>query len=252
MPSSLKILATLLVFSYGLTLLAATDAQLKPTRALFFDGTRNREIPVVIYLPSSGKNATKLAVINSGNGMEPTAYGFIARQLADDGYLVVSVQHQLPTDAPLASTGDLYALRRPTWERGVANLLCVLSNVKREFPQAAPSQTILIGHSNGGDICALFATLHPTEAAVVITLDHRRMPLPRTRQPRILSLRADEFPPNPGVLPSPEEAEPLGISIVQLKNTKHIDLSDYGCDVLKGRVLSLISGFLGEPRPASH
>jgi len=251
MPS-FKILAIVLVCACGFELLAAADAQLKPPQALYFDGTRNRKIPVVIYHPASGNNATKLAVISGGNGMDPTAYGFIARQLMDDGYLVVSVQHQLPTDPPLASTGDLYTLRRPTWERGVANLRCVLSNLKRDFPQVDPCRTFLIGHSNGGDICALFATLHPTEAAAVITLDHRRMPIPRTRQPRFLSLRADELPPEPGVLPSPEEAERLGISIVALKNAKHIDLSDYGCDDLKRRVLKSILEFLGEPLPASH
>jgi pimeloyl-ACP methyl ester carboxylesterase len=165
---------------------------------------------------------------------------------------VVSVQHQLPTDAPLAMSGDLYALRKPTWERGVTNLRCVPSNLQRNYPHIDPRRTILIGHSNGGDISTLFATLFPTEIAAVITLDHRRMPIPRTRQPRFLSLRADEFPSDPGVLPSPDEAKNLGISVVPLKNAKHIELSDQGSDELKERVCGLISEFLGEPTPASH
>jgi len=210
-----------------------------------------REIPAVIYPPAAGKDTTKLAVISGGYGMTPTAYGFIARKLVDMGYLVVSVQHQLPADTPLVTSGDLQVLRRPVWERGVMNLCYVLSIMKRDYPKITPSRTILIGHSNGGDISALFATLHPTEVATVITLDHRRMPIPRARLPRFMSLRADEFPADPGVLPNPEEAKALGISIIQLKNAKHGELSDEGSNELKEHVIDLIAGFLSEPTPAT-
>jgi len=245
-----KIFITLVFLACGLVSHAVD--QPKPYELSFFDEARKREIPVLIYPAPAGKDATRLAVVSGGNGMAPSAYGFIARKLADDGYLVVSIQHQLPTDAPLAMSGDLYALRKPTWERGVANLRYVLSILQREYPHIDPSRTILIGHSNGGDISTLFATLYPTEIAAVITLDHRRMPIPRTRQPRFLSLRADEFPANPGVLPSPDDAKNLGISIVQLKNAKHIELSDQGSDELKKQICDLVLEFVGQQTPKAE
>jgi pimeloyl-ACP methyl ester carboxylesterase len=240
----LKIFITILFLACGFV--SHASDQSKPYESSFFDEPRKREIPVIIYPAPAGKGASKLVVISAGNGMAPSAYGFIARKLVGEGYLVVSVQHQLPTDAPLAMSGDLYALRKPTWERGVANLRFALSILQRDYPHIDPSRTILIGHSNGGDISALFATLYPTEVAAVITLDHRRMPIPRTRQPRFLSLRADELPANPGVLPSPDEAQSLGISVIQLKNAKHIELSDQGSDELKERVNGLVLVFLRE------
>jgi pimeloyl-ACP methyl ester carboxylesterase len=243
MPFS-KTLFALLFLACGFVLHAAD--QRKPYESSFFDESRKREIPVLIYPALTGKEATKLAVISGGNGMAPSAYGFIARTLGDRGYLVVSVQHQLPIDAPLAMSGDLYALRKPTWERGLANLRYVISILQRDYPHIDASRTILIGHSNGGDISTLFATLYPTEIAAIITFDHRRMPIPRARQPRFLSLRADEFPANLGVLPSPDEAKDLGISIVQLKNAKHVALSDQGSDELKKRISVEILKFLDE------
>jgi len=249
MPFS-KTLLALLLLAFCPVLHAAD--QRTPYEASLFDESRRREIPLLIYSARAGKDATRLALISGGNGMPPSAYGFIARKLVDEGYLVVGVQHQLPADAPLAMVGDLYALRKPTWERGVANLRFVISTLRRDFPRLDESRTILIGHSNGGDISALFATLYPKEIAAVITLDHRRMPIPRTRQPRFLSPRADEFPSDPGVLPSPDEAKNLGISVVPLKNAKHIELSDQGSDELKERVCGLISEFLGEPTPATN
>jgi predicted dienelactone hydrolase len=245
-----KVFSILLFSACGIISYAAD--QLKPYESVFFDESRKREIPVLIYPASTGKEATKLAVISGGNGMAPSAYGFIARTLGVRGYLVVSVQHQLSSDEPLAMSGDLYSLRKPTWERGVSNLRYVLSVLRRDYPHLDASRTVLIGHSNGGDISTLFATLYPVEIEAVVTLDHRRMPIPRTRKPRFLSLRADELPANLGVLPSPDEAKDLGISIVQLQNAKHVALSDQGSDELKKRISALVLEFLGEPTSASH
>jgi hypothetical protein len=44
----------------------------------------------------------------------------------------------------------------------------------------------------------------------------------------------------------------LGITIVELKNAKHIDLSGQGSDELKERVNGSIAEFLGEPPPATR
>lgn len=52
-------------------------------------------------------------------------YYFVANMLNELNYTVVSIQHDLPTDPPLPSDGDLYALRMPIWKRGADNILFV-------------------------------------------------------------------------------------------------------------------------------
>lgn len=37
------------------------------------------------------------------------------------------MQHDLQSDPPLVRTGDLFKLRKPIWEKGVANILFILS-----------------------------------------------------------------------------------------------------------------------------
>lgn len=59
--------------------------------------------------------------------MENTEY---SNALATKGYLVLSIQHDLPTDAPLVTVeGALYAGRLPIYERGEANIDFVLGEM---------------------------------------------------------------------------------------------------------------------------
>jgi len=81
-------------------------------------------------------------------------------------------------------------------------------------PEADPARTGALGHSQGGDISMLFAEQHPALLERVISLDNRRMPLPRTRQPQVCSIRSSDQAADEGVLPSPQEAEDLGMRVV--------------------------------------
>jgi len=85
MPFS-KTLLALLLLAFCPVLHAAD--QRTPYEASLFDESRRREIPLLIYSARAGKDATRLALISGGNGMPPSAYGFIARKLVDEGYLV--------------------------------------------------------------------------------------------------------------------------------------------------------------------
>ena len=52
-----------------------------------------------------------------------TEYSFLANVFAARGYLVVSPQHDLPTDPPMVTKlGELYVGRLPQILRGVANI----------------------------------------------------------------------------------------------------------------------------------
>ena len=72
----------------------------------------------------------------------------------------------------------------------------------------------------------LYAVLHPNEVRTAISLDNRRMPLPRTASPRIVSLRADDVPADPGVIPSEEEQRAFGVQVIPMAGFKHTDLND--------------------------
>ncbi|NML64171.1 alpha/beta hydrolase [Hymenobacter sp. RP-2-7] len=146
----------------------------------FIDSVHQRRIPVRTYAPARGPTAgLKVALLNHGYGVKNSAYSFLARNLVAHGYLVVSVQQVLPTDAPLPTTGNPAETRRPAWERGVQSLRAVLRALPRAYPGLDLGHTLLVGHSFGGDVVMLFAQEYPAEAEQVISLDNCRMPLPR-------------------------------------------------------------------------
>ena len=219
-------------------LLLASTLTAQPTD--FFDTARNRHIPGIIY-----PGGDKLVIIGACYGCEKGMYSFLAKALVAEGYTVVSIEQEQPQDAPLATTGDIYSLRYPAWERGIQNVKFVLAEMQRRQPTLAATKPVLIGHSNGGDIAMLYATLYPDELAAVISLDHRRMPIPRSAKPRLMSLRAKEFEPDAGVMPTPEEQEKYGIRIEMFENTRHIELSDLGSAKIRGRMERLVGEFLG-------
>lgn len=214
-----------------------------------FDSSRNRPIPVLLYVRSPvGMTRKPLVVISGGYGATAGSYSFIARQLAGEGYLVMDVQQDLPGDEPIAREGNLYEQRMPVWERGVRNVRFAVDAVRKQFPNQPLRPLILIGHSNGGDISVLLAKEHPADVSHVITLDHRRMPIPRMGQPRFLTLRAVDTTADPGVLPDAHEQKQFGIGVISLKNGRHNDLHDGGSPELKQQILEHLLRWLNEPK----
>lgn len=84
------------------------------------------------------------------------AYSYLTEYLARQGYAVVSIQHELPTDNLIPSKGIPQVVRFPFWERGVENVSFVVDHFRRIKPNWDFSQVTLIGYSNGGDITSLF------------------------------------------------------------------------------------------------
>jgi beta-lactamase class A len=208
------------------------------------DESRNRAVPLKIY-ESMALDNQKVVILSGGYLSTNDEYSFIANRLAEEGYLVVSIQHDLPGDAPLAQEGAIYDLRMPVWKRGDSTMQFVRDQLKTMYPNRSFNALVLIGHSNGGDMSLLFAKNHPKWVSHVITLDHRRFPIPPNTWPKVLSFRASDFEADPGVLPTAEAQEMYGIRIVDLgENAKHGDLCDSGSDELKQRVLKEITRFL--------
>ncbi|WP_233169154.1 alpha/beta hydrolase [Hymenobacter sp. BT523] len=223
----------------------ATDSLLT-TRLELYDAARQRAVPVMVYQParSAAQGKLKAAIFSHGYGGNCTGYSFLARNLVAHGYLVASIQHELPTDEPMPTTGVIRVVRRPMWDRGVQNIEFARQELHKRYPAIDFDHLLLAGHSNGGDVSMLYAEQHPERVERVISLDNRRVPFPRARRPRVLSLRSSDQVADPGVLPTPAEQQRYGITIVPLAHTIHNDMWDGGTEAQKQEMNTAVSRFL--------
>jgi hypothetical protein len=219
-----------------------------------FDTARQRPVAVDLavrrdYRMKADAGFWKLpvAIISNGNTVKNTEYSFLANVLAARGYLVASIQQDLPTDPPLMTKVGLpYVGRRAVYEKGEANILFVLGELKKLQPNGDYQHLTLVGHSNGGDISMFCAKRHPELVSKVITLDNLRVPFVLNDKMKILSFRSKDpnFQTDPGVLPTPEQAKADGIDIVNTK-FQHTDMSDRGPESVKETIQATLDEFLG-------
>ena len=81
---------------------------------------------------NAGMIKLPVAIINHGNTVKFTEYSFLANLFAARGYLVASIQHDLPTDAPMVTkVGELYVGRLPQYHRDVANIRFAIEEPRR-------------------------------------------------------------------------------------------------------------------------
>lgn len=211
-----------------------------------YDSSRQREIPVASYHTS---NITKgIVVFNHGYGANYAknylVYSYLTRFFASEGYFVISIQHELKTDSLLPTEGIPQVVRLPFWTRGVENIAFTLSELKKSHPTLNFDHITLVGHSNGGDMIALYPTIHSNQVERIITLDHLRVPLPKEKGLSVLSLRSSDKEADPGVIPSKEAQRKFDCSIIQLKNINHNGMNDFGRKHQKKLILSHIDSFL--------
>lgn len=196
-----------------------------------YDQSRQREIPIAIYKPTSKVAENQKVVIFShgygqNKGGDYLAYSYLTAFLATKGFFVVSIQHELATDSLLPLTGNPQIVRRPFWERGTDNILFVINELKRTNPDLDYKHITLIGHSNGGDMTALFPQKYPKTVEKIITLDNRRMVFPKTKKVKVYSLRSSDQPADKGVLPTEKEIKKYKMEIITLANTTHNEMDD--------------------------
>lgn len=220
-----------------------------------FDATRQRPVSVDLavrwdYEMKANNGLWKLpvAVISNGNTVRNTEYSFLANVLAARGYLVASIQQDLPSDPPLMTkVGMPYVGRRGIYLRCEANILFVLDELQKRQPNADYGHITLVGHSNGGDVSMYVAKQHPELVSKVITLDNLRVPFVLSNHLKILSFRSKDpnFRTDPGVLPAPGAANADNVDIVNT-GALHTELSDRGPNALKERIQTTLDKFLGE------
>jgi hypothetical protein len=219
-----------------------------------FDATRQRPVAVDVAVrrdyemkADDGYWKLPVAVISNGNTVKNTEYSFLANVFAARGYLVASIQQDLPTDPPLMTKVGLpYVGRLAVYEKGEANILFVVQQLKKLQPNADYAHLTLVGHSNGGDTAMYFAKEHPDLVSKVVTLDNLRVPFVLNDKMKILSFRSKDpnFQTDPGVLPSPQAAKLEGIDIVPTQ-FQHTWMSDRGPDSAKARIQATLDQFLG-------
>jgi hypothetical protein len=221
----------------------------------FFDKARNRPVEVDVAVrrdkemqANAGMLTLPVAILNHGNTVKFTEYSFLANVFAARGYMAISIQHDLDSDAPLVTkVGELYVGRLPVYQRGVENIMFAVEQLKKIQPNSDYDHLTMVGHSNGGDISMYFAKMHPDEVKKVVTLDNLRVPFMTDGKFKILSFRSQDavFKPDPGVVPDDDTCEKAGITVVNT-GAQHTDMSDRGPDLLKSKIQGLLDKFLDD------
>jgi hypothetical protein len=220
----------------------------------FYDADRdNRPVAVDIAVrrdkemqADAGMSKLPVAILNHGNTVKNTEYSFLANLMAARGYMVVSIQHDLPTDAPMVTkVGEIYVGRLTQIQRGVANIKFAVQKMRDVEPNADYDHLTVIGHSMGGDITMYFAKQYPDAVKKIVTLDNLRVPFTTAGKFKILSFRSSDpdFKTDPGVIPSAEECEKAGITIVKT-GFQHNDMRDTGAEEAKNSIQGMLDKFL--------
>jgi alpha/beta hydrolase fold len=192
-----------------------------------------------------------VAILNHGNTVKFTEYSFLANLFAARGYMVISIQHDLPTDAPMVTkVGELYVGRLPQYHRDVANIRFAIDEMKHVQPNADYDHLTMVGHSMGADVSLYFAKMYPDQIKKVVTLDNLRVPFMTDGRFKILSFRSNDpvFKADPGVVPDADTCEKAGITVVRT-HFQHNDMRDTGPDEAKSSIQAMVDKFLDDDSP---
>lgn len=215
------------------------------------DQSRNRSIPLELYFPSKSKTCMAahpcpVAILSAGYGISYREYSFLADELNDLGFLVVSINHELPADPRLNRNGNIRKQLKKLWQQGARNIAFVQNALSKSFPDFDWRHVVLVGHSIGGDSSAFRTSRDSASIAALITLDNRRAALPRTPAIKVLSVRAGDTQADPGVLPVIEEQRRFGSCIVKIDGSRHNDMHDGGSVALKEKIRHAVRLFLSK------
>jgi pimeloyl-ACP methyl ester carboxylesterase len=225
----------------------------------FIDSARNNR-PVAVDVAvrrdkemqaNAGMIKLPVAILNHGNTVKFTEYSFLANIFAARGYLAISIQHDLPTDAPMVTkVGELYVGRLPQYQRDVANIRFAVDEMSQVQPNADYDQLTMVGHSMGADVSLYFAKMYPDKIKKVVTLENLRVPFMTDGRFKILSFRSKDpvFKADPGVVPSDDVCEKAGITVVRT-DFQHNDMRDTGPEQAKESIQSMLDKFLDDDSP---
>lgn len=211
------------------------------------------DLPVEINAPANIQTCTHakpcpVAILIPGYGFSGSGYSFVTKHLNGMGYLVAALQDsaggvKLDRNAPVSP--QVQAMARVA-SRSISTMI---SEAAVRYPQFDWQHLLLVGHSLGGDSSAQFAADNPNRVSSLISLDSRRVALPRSAGIHVLTIRASDTTADPGVLPNEEERSRYATCVVHIEGSLHNDMHDAGSEQLKARITSAIDTFLA---PALH
>jgi hypothetical protein len=206
-------------------------------------------VPVDIHTPANMQACSRakqcpVAVLSPGYGFSGTDYSFITAELYRTGYLVIAL-HDSATGVRLDPKLPVGNQIRAMANVASQSILMALNDAAPQYPGFDWQHLLLVGHSLGGDGSAQFAADNPNRVSSLISLDNRRVALPRAANIHVLTIRASDEPPDPGVVPSEEEQRRYGTCVVHIDSARHYDMQDGGSEQLKADITSMISTFLG-------
>lgn len=189
-----------------------------------------------------------VAILSPGYGLSGSDYSFVIKRLNEIAYLVVAIQDSsegtiLDRNAPVSPQVKTMARAASRSISSVIELIAV------RYPQFDWRHLLLVGHSLGGDSSAQFAADNPNSVSSIISLDNRRVALPRAASIHVLTIRASDTTADLDVLPNEEERSRYGSCVVHIEGSRHNDMQDAGSEQLKARIVSAIDTFL---TPALH
>lgn len=221
------------------------------------DASRNRDVPVELAISRRAELRKifgfkpQVAIVNHGNTVPYSQYRFLGDVLAAQGYLVASIQHDMPGDPPLSMKGYPYLGRLPSYEKAEKNIIFAIGEIRKRYPKPDFSRVTMLGHSQGGDITVFFANNHPEIVSRVVTLDNIRVPLLMSAKAKVLSVRSGNFKPDSGVVPTDDVCEDEGIQVVNTE-FQHDHFTDHGPDAVKSKVRDVLARFLADDKPKQH
>lgn len=209
------------------------------------DTLRNRRIPFAVFRPKDDTNTNiRLVIFSHGYGSNYAKnylnYSYLTKALAQKGFWVMSIQHELDGDPPLPMKGDMQVVRMPIWKRGEANILYCLHHLTEFFPKVIFKSVDLVGHSNGGDMSITTAMDFPKQFRHIITLDHLRCHIPLVSKPFYASLRSTDKQADEHVLPNKATCDSLGIKIIQLRKITHNEMNDEASKKQKRQIVTIV------------
>ena len=147
MKRAFAILACLCVLAGG-EYFAISKWAIRHETLNLYDATRRRPVAVDLAVrrdyemkANYGFSKLPIAVISNGNTVKNTEYSFLANVLAARGYLVASIQQDLPSDPPLMTKiGMPYVGRREVYMRCEANILFVLGELQKRIEGIIPKE----------------------------------------------------------------------------------------------------------------
>lgn len=212
-----------------------------------YDLEGQRLSAIMYYLNNYGtkiRNLVPLVIINNGSDIKNYEYSYLAKELANLGFYVISLEHKVPNVKPSVPKYALYKMRKPLWSQGSRNILSVLENLRIQKKNIDFNNITLIGHSHGGNIVMYFAQNYPELIKNAISLDNILMPIPRIHKPRILTIRSNDLIPMDGVLPTNADLKKFNIKVVKIPNAKHMDYCDRGNIEIKKITNQIIIEFI--------